>query len=82
MSAPAPSRAPEGAPVHVHLPSEGRGPALAACVRSIRLALARGGVVVDVRPARTWPPGSRLVLEHLRATAERRGLAWEERPLA
>lgn len=81
MHAPALSRTTEAPPVRVHLPPEGRGPAMAACVRSIRLALARGGVVVDVRPARAWPPGSRLVLEHLRTTAERRGLPWEERPL-
>lgn len=68
--------------VRVDLPEEASGPLLAACVRSIRLALARGGVVLDPRPARTWRPGPRLVLENLRATAERRGRPWVERPRA
>jgi len=66
--------------VRVDLPEEASGPGLAACVRSIRLALARGGVVVDPSPARAWPPGPQLVLEHLRTTAERRGRPWVERP--
>lgn len=75
-----PRTAGAGAPVRVELPEDGSGPALAACVRSIRVALARGGVVVDPRPAQAWSPGPRLVLEHLRATAERRGRCWEESP--
>lgn len=82
MTAPAGTARPAPAEplVRVELPRDGSGPALAACVRSIRLALVRGGVVVDPGPAQGWPPGPRLVLEHLRSTAERRGRSWEEHP--
>lgn len=77
-----PRRPQEARAVRVVLPEHPSGPALATCVRSLRLALARGDVVVDPTPARGWPPGPRLVLEGLRETARRRGRGWEEAPSA
>ncbi|MEJ5943784.1 hypothetical protein WDZ17_00560 [Pseudokineococcus basanitobsidens] len=80
-TSPASSRVlpPHDRAVRVVLPEHPSGPALAACVRALRLALARGDVVVDAGAARGWPPGPQLVLERLRESARRRGRRWDER---
>jgi hypothetical protein len=57
--------------VVVRVPEHPSGPALAALIREVHVASAHGEVELDERAARDWPPGPRLVLERLGATARR-----------
>lgn len=57
----------------VHLPSEASGAVLAAFIRSTRLAIVHGDVLVDAAPCR---PLDRLVLLRLEQSCRRAGRSW------